>query len=254
MSLSTAEQLLVELQNQYLQQLPLQVDEIENLSLNLEKSGQLGDYQHLLRKVHSLKGSGGTYGFHILSTICHQFEDFLTEIENKLPQLSTTSVDIIMKYVDLLRETQTLLAQNSLDKYSAQLQTQLQSIKRQGQHQSQSILVIDSAQTAVAIYKNALKELDVTLSSESDPFNALKRLMIEKFDLVITSREFNHMTADALIAALRLSKNANQNIPVILVSSSNNLSKEKIAQPFAILKKSPQMPKDLAEIVKVALK
>lgn len=249
---SAAEQLLLELQNQYLDQLPQQIDEIEQLSMVLEKKGDLAEYQHLLRKVHSLKGSGGTYGFHVLSTICHQFEDFLTLLEAELEQVSSESIDIMMKYIDLLRETQVQLAQNCLEQQHIELQ--LQQIKRLSHQESRSILVIDSTLSAVALYRDALGSLNVAISSEADAINALNRLMIEQFDLIITAREFNHMTADALIAAIRLSNNANQNIPVILVSSSDRLSSENIAQPNTTLKKSPQLPTQLAETVRETLR
>jgi len=248
MSSSTAEKLLLELQNQYLANLPLQIDDVEQLCLQVEKRNQNEDYQELLRKIHSMKGAGGTYGYHVLSTICHQLEDYLSILDPENQRIQPKHTDIMMQYVDLLRETQNQLLNSTLEQQ--RIEIALQAIKKQSHQAQHSVLVIDPAQSVSAIYQKALDKNNVIISTEKDALTALNRLMIEKFDLIITAREFSHMTSDALIAALRLSNNPNTGIPVILASSSGELtSTETIASPDIIIKKSPTLPVEISAAV-----
>lgn len=93
------ENLLNEICNTYLAELPPRLDEIENIILDFTRLESLEEsYQNLYRKVHSIKGSAGTHAFHILTTICHDFEDQLSQHENKLSGISKTEIDSWLKY------------------------------------------------------------------------------------------------------------------------------------------------------------
>ena len=77
--------MLAALRLNYLRDLPSHIDELEELVLELEREGfDLERCRELYRRVHSLKGSGGTYGMHTLSDVCHPFEDCLSNLIEQL--------------------------------------------------------------------------------------------------------------------------------------------------------------------------
>lgn len=61
--------------------------------------------------------------------------------------------------------------------------------------------------------------MPVNFTFNDDGLPALDSLLINKYDLLITSLECPRLNGDALVAALRLLHNFNKNIKVILVSS-----------------------------------
>ena len=72
----TFQQMLLQLRKTFLEDMPEKLDRLESLLLEIEKNGDGGEvFNELYRIVHSLKGSGGTHGLHIITTICHQLED-----------------------------------------------------------------------------------------------------------------------------------------------------------------------------------
>jgi len=99
---SKTHNILEKLKSAYLEDLPRVIDDIEVLILKLKKSFNEEYYQELVRLVRNIKGNGGTMGFQILSTVCHRFEDFLTQ--NDLNQKKTEKqINICFEYIDLLR-------------------------------------------------------------------------------------------------------------------------------------------------------
>lgn len=48
---------------------------------------------------------------------------------------------------------------------------------------------------------------------------ALEKLLLNKYDLLITSLECPHLNGDAVVAALRLVHNFNKDIEVVLITS-----------------------------------
>ena len=58
--------------------------------------------------------------------------------------------------------------------------------------------------------------------------HGLENLLINQYDLLISSLETPRLNGDALVAALRLARNNNKNIDAILITSR---SREAIANP-----------------------
>ena len=62
----------------------------------------------------------------------------------------------------------------------------------------------------------------------TDGFQALENLLINKYDLLISSLETPRLNGDALVAALRLVHNFNKDIDVFLITSR---ARDKITNP-----------------------
>ena len=57
----------------YVAKLPQQLDAMETLVLELKRGNDYEySYENLYRAIHSLKGTAGTYGVAIITTICQQ--------------------------------------------------------------------------------------------------------------------------------------------------------------------------------------
>lgn len=97
------QQMLLQLRNTFLEDMPEKLDRLENLLLEMEKNGVDSDaFGEFYRIIHSLKGSGGTFGLHIITTICHQLEDLLNTTEGGA-KYTLALIATSMDYVDLLR-------------------------------------------------------------------------------------------------------------------------------------------------------
>ena len=96
---------MARLRNAYMLELPERFITMEELVLVLEQGGDINEaYDKLFRDVHSLKGSGGTYGFPLITSICHQIEDDLREKNEADSCFAQDVIDRLLKYIDLLRQ------------------------------------------------------------------------------------------------------------------------------------------------------
>jgi len=71
-------------------------------------------FNELFRGVHSLKGSGGTHGLGIITTVCHELENLLTEtdVKNGFGAVFATRA---LAYVDILRRIEKVARQSQPD-------------------------------------------------------------------------------------------------------------------------------------------
>lgn len=73
---------LLELQKEYLNDLPEKLDRIYELLLNIENEvNQVESLNNLKGVIHSIKGSSGSYEINFISELCHNFEDNLEFFE-----------------------------------------------------------------------------------------------------------------------------------------------------------------------------
>ena len=91
---------LIELQTEYLKTLPEKLDQIYELSIDLDKKKNFNQSLTQLKGIiHSIKGSAGSYEINFLSNLCHKFEDQIGYIESGKADISKTFL-----FIDLMRE------------------------------------------------------------------------------------------------------------------------------------------------------
>jgi two-component system, OmpR family, response regulator len=91
---------LIELQTEYLKTLPEKLDQIYELSIELNKKKNFNQSLTLLKGIiHSIKGSAGSYEIIFLSNLCHKFEDQIANLETEKSDISK-----IFLFIDLMRE------------------------------------------------------------------------------------------------------------------------------------------------------
>ena len=209
--------LLATMRNEFLGELPERCDRCDELILTLERSPLDHEaFNDLFRGVHSLKGSGGTHGLGIITTICHQLENLLTET-NERRGFDATFATRALAYVDLLRQVATIAHLDKPD-YSA-IENELDRLRQLALQSRKAGLIVESSTMMSGLYQKALEKLPLQLTLADNGLSALDRLLREPFDFVIVGGELKDLNGIALMAALRASNKQNQNIPAILVSS-----------------------------------
>lgn len=249
----TFQQMLLQLRNSFLEEIPEKLDRLEQLLIAMEKYGVNCDsFNEFYRIVHSLKGSGGTFGLHIITTLCHQLEDLLNTTEGGA-KYTPALVAISLEYVDLLRMT---LEQVQAGNASfPQIEERLNGLRKQLAPKQFTVMIVDNTKLLTQIYLQALAELPIRPVVIGDGYNALLRVLTEPFDLLITTNEISVLNGIALIGALKLSASKNRNIKTILVTANRGIAnkKSRITDADYVIVKDAQLAQNLADITKNAL-
>jgi len=203
--------LLAEMRRSFLEELPDRCDDLENLVLRLEHGADLQTFNELYRRVHSLKGTGGTQGVPVITSICHHLENRLNSWTENM------DVDAALDYIDLLKK----VASISGDEPDYRpVENALASLEARKEHTQSTVLIAESSKMMIKLYQGALNAASARSTLVGDGLLALQYLIHGKFDAIIIARELESLNGLAVVAALRASEGPNSDIPVILVTSS----------------------------------
>ena len=217
--MNKAQAMLSALRSTYLNDLPSHIDELESLLLRLESDGfDLEICRELYRRIHTLKGSGGTYGMHVISDVCHPFEDLISHFLEHTEILQFNFISTALEYIDLLRRVTLLYQQSKVP--GEEIKTQLQSLRHQALQNPYSALVVESSDVVVNIIKDVLKSYRFRLEVAKDGYLALGRILSEPFDLVVTGLETPRMNGMALISAAQRLGGKSKNTTCVLITAS----------------------------------
>lgn len=176
----------------------------------------------LFRLVHSLKGTAGSYNFHVISKICHHLEDIMMSLMQRHEFYNSSTVSILLKYIDLLSTTTSLIqSKSSFDDVDGMLNA----LSEENTDKMLNILIVEPSKAYASLIEHILAALPVKINYVPDGILALENLLNYPYDLLITSMESPRLNGDALVAALRLGQ-LNKDIKVVLITSR---AKDKIA-------------------------
>jgi len=245
--------MLLQMRNTFLEDVPERLDRLEQLLMQMEEGGvDVDSFNEFYRITHSLKGSGGTFGLQIITTVCHRLEDLLNTTgggNNFTPRLIAISLD----YIDLLRLTLEQIKSGSST--FPIVEERLSELHDQLANKQFTVLLVDNSKLLTQMYLQALVELPVRTVVMTDGYSALMRVLTEPFDLLVTTNEVPLLNGVALIGALKLSDSNNRNIKTILITSNNNLTahlNRGVDTDYVILKDA-RLAINLARIAKLAL-
>jgi chemotaxis protein histidine kinase CheA len=234
----------------FLAELPERCDGFDESILALEKSPDDREaFNKLYRGVHSLKGSGGTHGLSIITTLCHQLENLLSETDAQ-QGFGTAFATRALAYVDLLRQVETTAHHDKPD-YSG-IEAELEALRLLTLQRRKAGLIAESSTVMAGLYQKALEALPLQLTVVDDGLTALARLLHEPFDFVIVGRELRELNGMALMAALRAGEARNQNIPAILVSSKRDAIPDQV-RFSATLSRDQKLADNLVATVRAML-
>ncbi|GGX32887.1 response regulator [Undibacterium squillarum] len=218
MSAQHAQAMLDALRSNYLRDLPAKLDELECLLLSRVATQDNDPLRELYRQIHSLKGSGSTYGLHAVSDICHPFEDLIANhLESGLTNFRQFT-DFSLRYLDLLRETAEYYRQNlSVDDWLPQ---RLLALNQSSTATRYSALIVENSEVVINIISEVLRQFQFRIEIARDGYLALGRVLSGSFDLVITGMETGRLNGHAMISAARLAESRRQTTRFVLVTAS----------------------------------
>lgn len=234
--------LLAEMQAGFVDELPDRCNRLEEGVLALENK-EAGAFDELYRQIHSLKGSGGMFGIPVITTICHQFESFISESSKRFSRKAASTA---LAYVDLLRRTISPTGRDTAG--VAAIEQALEQMRLSSLSGRSTVLLVEPSGTLRRLILDVLEDPSVQLRTMESGMACLERMLHEPFDMVVMSRELPDLNAIAVVAALRESRCRNSNIPVILISS-NPAPVPKHLAVHAIVRRDTQLMPTLARNV-----
>ena len=211
------QQLLREMRNGFLAEVPERCEHIEELLLVLEASpDDRESFNELYRNVHSLKGSGGTHGLVVITNICHHLENILARFDEN--GLNGDAISLALAHVDLLRRV-AVRARDEEDDF-ADIHTELAELQPSTKQTRRSVLIAESSAMMAKLCQKALAGEQVQLTVVQDGLSALQHLTRDRYDLLVLGRELAQLNGIAVVAALRASNGSNSQLPVILLTSN----------------------------------
>lgn len=207
---------LASLKDEFIETLPERLESIESNVLSLKDDS---DVESLLRDVHSLKGAAGSYGFHIVTKICHQMEDMMRDLIESNKINSQEAIDKLLAFNDLLNTALDIVSSNS-DNFSI-IDLKLNQLDNTVGTSQKKILIAEPSPLYAAMIESILRNEGFQIKVVGDGLAALEHLMMQNYDTVITAMELPVLNGDALISALRISNGKNKNIKTILVTSKD---------------------------------
>ena len=212
------EAMLAGMRTDFLADLLDRCSEFERLILDLEDApGNRDLFDELYRGIHSVKGSGGTHGLPMVTTLCHQLEDLLTEASSQ-KSFDTTFVAQTLSLVDLLRQVVVVCREPKPD-YSA-IEAALDAQRRLTEQQCKLVMLAESSKVMSGLCQRVLESQSLLLTVVEDGLVALERLHNEPFDLIVVGRELQTLNGLALVSALRASDSPTRKVPVVMVTSN----------------------------------
>ena len=217
MSDASVEQLLETLRKSYLEELPSKIEDIESEVLELT---QTEHHDELYRLVHSMKGTAGSHDFHIVTSICHYFEDTVVSLMKADELYTPNGVARLLEYVDLLKSTTAELQDNhNPEEHVNRVLEKMASSRDVIQYE---VLVVEPSPLYSKLIEMNFDSDNVNLTIVRDGLRALENLLHRKYDLLITSLQTSLLSADALLSAIRIDHGKNRDIPAILITSSDH--------------------------------
>lgn len=212
--MSDVSDILEKLREGFLDELPARIDKVED---EVMASKGADTYDELFRMVHSLKGSAGSYNFHEITKVAHSMEDVMLMLMQRNKFGTASTVDILLKFIDVLRDTTVSFIESKVAPLD--VAERLDTLRKLVFKENINILVVEPSKLYASLIEYSLQEIDINFTFKEDGLPALDSLLLNKYDLLITSLECPRLNGDALLAALRLVHNFNKNIKVILVTS-----------------------------------
>ncbi len=172
----------------------------------------------LMREAHNLKGSGGTFGFPILSVIAHRLEDYITESGGNF---NRDSCEDILRYLDVIQDSLEFTSSTSdeiIDNTLRSLPSAASGRKAKDVQSDIEALIISPSKTVSAMSRQFLGKFGVRVVGTRSPTEVLILAIRSRPDLVIVSMVMEEISGVDIARALN-SMVPTQNTTVVLLTS-----------------------------------
>lgn len=248
-------QLLENIKIAFLESLPEKCSEQEILVLALngiEEPEFTDIYDELYRGVHSLKGSAGTYGIPVISTVCHHLEDYIEGLNGQVSNVDDDFITQCLGYLDLIRKAAKEATTDNPD--FSFVTDKLASLLNQASAVLKPVLVIESSSAVAMLYKDTLSKFPLDITIVNDGIEALQLLLHKHFYFIITGKALKSLNGSAVISALRASESANSKIKTVMISSATNIKFCLGSKPDFLIKRDEDMLEKLIKVVSTIIK
>jgi CheY-like chemotaxis protein/HPt (histidine-containing phosphotransfer) domain-containing protein len=238
-----------ELKDEYLSILEENLLQLETGILALEgQSGEQlkGSLFSIFRLVHSIKGSAGTYELFTMTNIFHRFEDHINT------KINTTevakAVDTFLGFLDLAKKCLEDYENNSgeMDKYV----TLIDELSLSKKTLVGKILLVEPTKSIGKIITKVALENRIEVTILENGVTALNRILMERFDLIISSINIEMLDGVSFLSAIRVMKSLNQKTPLVLISSDENFVKSRNLESVEFLVKNSELLSSLDKVIK----
>ena len=249
-------ELLADLKKGFVADIPVRLDDMESIILSMERGvAFIDNYEGLYRHAHSLKGSAGSYGLHIITSICHAMEDALNEVGRDNNRFNEYGADYWLKYIDLIRLVLAEInkGRDNFVTYEDALK-KLQSVQPGGEQYHLHCLVVTASSLYENILANEFGNGTIKFSYCNDGYKALGRLLTESFDLLISDYEVPLLNGQALFGSLRLSDSKNRQIKTMLLTSKTDGKYTRSTDPDYVIHKDKDFSQNLSMTIRAITK
>ena len=247
-SLPDVQAMLRQLRENYLDELGEKLGGIESDLLALERTERFADvFERAYRKVHSLKGSAGTYGLPIIGKICHQLEEHLNLFSHNASKLNREVLDRCLAHIDLMRKAGDQ-AQAGAEHFN-DIEEELSTLRTLLLGDRYSVLIVETSKVNIKLCTEILKHYPVHLTVVDSGYQALELLLQQKYHLLITSLEVKMLNGLALVAAVRMSARGNQDMQAIMLTSSKQPPFKRNVDPNFIVPRDSNFAENLGSAI-----
>lgn len=249
------------LADEYLRECQSTIDSLEADVISLtQPAQQLGILNSMARTIHSIKGAAGSYGFDVMSSICHNFEDRLTAIQLSGGDIEG-QIDGLLRYVDLLKaaaRAYALKRDSEIEKIRSQIGGHFLKIVDRGAiaHRRKRVLVIEKTRWfsgAINRHLSTYGESEIEVASARDGYEGLGRLLKENFDCVIMSNMADWISGIELMKFISTSSTRNQKTPFVLLTSSDLKVQSGQEKRICVVEKDDHLDKNLKKVIESIL-
>lgn len=244
--------MLRQLRAGYLAEMHEKLGKIESDILALERTDRFSEtFERCYRRVHSLKGSAGTYGLPIISKISHQLEEHLNLFARDRARLNAELLDRCLAHVDLMRKAQTAAQQGA--EHFNDIEDVLNGLRGLLLDNRLSVLIVEVSKVNIKLCMEILKDYPVHVTVQDSGYQALELLLHQKYQLLITGLEVKLLNGLALVAAVRMSARGNQDIQSILLTSSKLPPLKRTVDPHFIVARDSHFSQNLTRAIEACI-
>lgn len=207
--------------DEYIDSIQDDLDKLEPLVLSCESGVDEDTKKKILRIVHSLKGSSGSYGFRNVSRRCHVFEDYFIEATKTSDQ--KLSIDKLLGYVDDFKK----FAETGKDIEASEQEE----IVTPTDEDVKNVLLVDRSNVDTKMISHALGSMNVRLKVEKDGLNAIDDIITKKYDCIILSTTITGLDGISLLKAIKVIESVNHDTKTALMTTRAELDIEDRFKP-----------------------
>ncbi len=211
--------------------------------------GRFPDDMEFRRNVHSLKGSGGTFGFPLVTLIAHRLEDYLSDVVG----MSGPVLADVQVFLDRLRDNIEGRI-GSADEDAAEITRALPNANARVEMDvtkvDVEVMLVSPKDPASRIVSKELQECGFRVVNVPSPIEALQQIVLTKPDLTIASTVLDGLSGVDLACAIRaMPATGNMRLALLTSFEPGHAILKPLPDDIPIIHKGPRMADDLAAVL-----